>query len=336
MVRLAADDSRQQRGNAVGVRIRRASPAAWFVLILGATVGLATCGRPIKSTLPVPPTGKQLAELWTEPEPNRDLFNGVGGSRLAPDPSARYAVVDIKRGGFSSGYTVTDPAGREWSAKFPPEAATEVVASRILWGVGFHQPPIYYVASWTADKATSPNPQLPARFREKTPGLHGLDAKGEWSYYQNPFVGTRQLAGLLVLHAMLGNSDLKDGQNALYELDDTFEGAARWYVARDLGQTFGRTGTLDAPRGDIAVFEQTPFIKGVVNGKVAFDYRGRHRALFRNIVPADVRWSCERLQRLSDKQWQDAFRAGGFPPALGARFIHRMRQKIAEGLALKD
>ena len=42
----------------------------------------------------------------------------------------------------------------------------------------------------------------------------------------------------------------------------------RWYVARDLGQTFGRTGVLDAPRGDIEVFEETPFITGVVNGRV--------------------------------------------------------------------
>ena len=76
---------------------------------------------------------------------------------------------------------MTGPDGREWSAKFPPEASTEVVASRIHWGIGYHQPPIYYVPEWRAEKATSPNPQKPARFREKKPNLHGLDAKGEWS-----------------------------------------------------------------------------------------------------------------------------------------------------------
>ena len=118
--------------------------------------------------------------------------------------------------------------------------------------------------------------------------------------------------GLLVLQAMLGNSDLKDEQNAIYKLDEPFEGAKQWYVARDLGQTFGRTGVLDAPRGDIDVFEQTPFITGVVNGRVQFDYRGRHDALFDDITPADVRWICARLQTLTDEQWHDAFRAGGF------------------------
>ena len=129
-------------------------------------------------------------------------------------------------------------------------------------------------------KATSPNPQLPARFRERTPDFHGLEADGPWSYYENPFVGTRQLNGLLTVHAMLGNSDLKDAQNAIHTLKEPVEGAPRWFVARDLGQTFGRSGALDPPRGDPDVFDKTGFITGVENGYVRFDYRGRHKALF--------------------------------------------------------
>jgi hypothetical protein len=271
-----------------------------------------------------------------QPERGRDLFHGVGGKRLSPDPAATYTVIEIKRGGFSRGYTVTGPGDREWSAKFPPEAGTEVVASRIHWGIGYHQPPIYLLRDWTAVGATSPNPQLPARFREKDPALHGLDAGDSWSYYENPFVGTRQMNALLVLQAMLGNSDLKDAQNVIYSLDREFEGARRWYVARDLGQTFGRTGVIDAPRGDIEVFEETPFIRGVEDGKVRFDYRGRHKALLENIRPADVRWLCERLDALTDAQWDDAFRAGGIDSRAAERFVRRMKQKIAEGLAIKE
>lgn len=311
--------------------------AVWWSTCAAAFLSLAACSSPsIRSTLPGPPSARQMAELWVEPEPGRDLFSGVGGAALAPDPAARYRVLEIKRSGYSRGYTVEGPGDREWSVKFPPEAGTEVAASRILWGLGYHQPPIYYLPRWSATKATSPNPQLPARFREKKPALHGLDAKEDWSYYQNPFVGSRELNGLLVLQAMLGNSDLKAQQNVVYKLDDPLERAKRWYVARDLGQTFGRTGVLDAPRGDPAVFEQTPFITGVVNGKVRFDYRGRHRVLFQNLTPADVRWICERLARLSDRQWHDAFRAGGFAPSVSERFIQRMKQKINDGLALKD
>lgn len=307
------------------------------MLILVAGAALAACTAPaIKSTLPGPPNEEQMAQLWIRPEAERDLFHGVGGTRLAPDPSARYTVIEIKRGGFSRGYTVVGPGDREWSAKFPPEAGTEVVASRLLWGIGYHQPPIYLLDKWTAEKATSPNPQLPARFREKKPDLHGLDAGDSWSYYQNPFVGTRQLNGLLVLQAMLGNSDLKEAQNVIYSLDRAHERARRWYVARDLGQTFGRTGVIDAPRGDIEVFEQTPFIRGIENGRVRLEYTGRHRALFENIRAADARWICERLDTLTDSQWQDAFRAGGIDRQMADRFIRRMKQKIAEGLALED
>jgi hypothetical protein len=305
------------------------------VIVLATTLTWG-CRPTLKATPDKPPSAAQMAELWREPEPNRDLFWGVGGRALAPDPQATYTVTDMKRGGFSRGYTVKDPRGREWSTKFPPEASTEVVASRLLWGIGYHQPPVYYLAEWQAQKATSPNPQLPARFRERTPDFHGLDSSETWSYYDNPFVGTRQMNGLLTVHAMLGNSDLKDQQNATYTLDDPLEGARRWFVARDLGQTFGRTGALDPPRGDPDIFDKTGFITGVENGFVRFDYRGRHKVLFSRITPADVRWVCQRLSALSDAQLHDAFRAGGYPRATAERFITRLRQKIAQGVQLKD
>lgn len=307
------------------------------VLAVTTMVGLVVgCAKPMVSTLDRPITPQRLAELWVAPGKGRDLFWGVGGKRLAPDPEATYTVIEVKRGGFSRGYDVKGPDGREWKVKFPPEASTEVVSSRVLWGIGYHQPPIYYVAKWNADKARRPNPQEPARFREEEPDFHGLDHGDNWSYFENPFVGTRQLAGLLVLQAMLGNSDLKDDQNRIYELDEPLEGARRWYVARDLGQSWGRTGIRDAPRGDIEAFESTPFIRGVEDGRVRFDYRGRHKGLFRNITPADVRWICERLDALTDEQWHDAFRAGGYDNVLADRFIRRMKQKIKEGLALQD
>jgi hypothetical protein len=55
----------------------------------------AACYPPVKSTLDGPPSPAQLAELWTEPAPGRDLFYGVGGADLAPDPGALYTVIDI-------------------------------------------------------------------------------------------------------------------------------------------------------------------------------------------------------------------------------------------------
>jgi hypothetical protein len=276
----------------------------------------------------------ELAELWVEPEPGRNLFDGVGGTRLAPDPQALFSVIEVKKGGFSNGYTVRDPRGREWSAKLYPEARTEVVASRILWAVGYHQPPVYTLERWSAEGAQGPNPQAVARFREEKPEFHGLKESGPWSYADNPFVGTRPLAGLLVLQVMLGNSDLKADNNMVYDLSRTVEGAQRWYVARDLGHTFGRTGVLDAPRDDADVFDATPFITEVNGDLVTFDYRGLHKQLFKNISKADVHWISSRLSRISDEQWSDAFRAGGYAEPTAQRYIRRLKQKIAEGLAL--
>jgi hypothetical protein len=309
---------------------RRLQFAALSLLVFSA------CSRPIRSTIEGPPSPTQLAELWSEPEPGRDLFWGVGGKALAPDPEAVYSVLSVKTDGFSPGYKVLDANKREWSAKFYPESHTEVAASRVLWGVGYHQPPIYFVDRWSANGAPQPNPQGGARFREVKPKFHGLTEQGHWPYHQNPFVGTVQLSGLLVLHVMLGNSDLKELQNVVYTLDSPVEGAQRWYVARDLGHTFGRTGVIGAPRDDPKVFDETPFITKVENGIVKFDYRGRWDELFTKIKPSDVRWICERLSRLTDEQWHDAFRAGGYPTAIADRYIARLKQKIAEGLALKD
>lgn len=280
-------------------------------------------------------TKAAISELWSAPASPRNLLYGVGGPELAPPPDVKYKVIEIKMGGFSDGYTVVGPEKREWSAKLPPEASTEVVASRILWAVGFHQPPIYFLREWQAEGSGLSNPQLPARFREKDPSLHGLTTDGDWSFYNNPFVGTTELNGLLVLHALLGNSDLKDSNNSLYKLNRPHEGAARWYVTRDVGHTFGRTGVIGAPRGDIDVFEKTPFIRGVSGDLVQLEFSGLHANLFKAIRVADVRWMCERLNALSDEQWRDAFRAGGYEAGLADRFIRSLKQKIAQGLALK-
>src|SRR4051812_42473417 len=178
---------------------------SWKLCVAAVACLFAACHASIAPTASAPPTPEKIAELWHEPEPNRDLFWGIGGQRLAPDPSVTYKVLETKRAGFSMGVTIEGADKRKGGAKLPPGGPTEVVASRLLWGVGFHQPPLYYVGKWMAEGAREPNPQLPARFRESKPDLHGLDAGDTWSYYHGPFVGTRELNGLLVLMVMLGN-----------------------------------------------------------------------------------------------------------------------------------
>jgi hypothetical protein len=276
----------------------------------------------------------RIEELWVEPGANRNLLHGVGGPDLAPDPNERYKVREIKLRGFSEGYTVTDSKGREWSTKSPPEAFSEIATSRILWAVGFHQPPVYVLRDWKADGARAPNPQVPARFREKAPKFNGLAAGGTWSFKDNPFVGTRPLGGLLVLQAIIANPDIKPSNNTIYTLTSPAEGASRWYVVRDLGYSLGSSG-FNSPRADIESFERAPFIRSVVNGKVQFYFGGQNKKLLNDITVADVQWICQRLAKLTDEQWRDAFRAAAYEPSVAERYIVKLKAKIQEGLAVR-
>jgi hypothetical protein len=284
--------------------------------------------------LAAPPSAQQLAELWIDPGSDvRDLFWGVGGERLAPAPDQTYRVDDRDESGFSITYHVRSADGTRWSAKVGPEAKTEVVLSRLLWGLGYHQPPIYYLPAWNLSSNGHQEREVEARFR---PTIARLDHESKpWRWAQNPFLGARELRGLLVVLLMMNSTDLKDENNAVYRVAGEWEGARRWFVVRDLGAALGETGKVYPRRNWLDGFERSGFITRIEGERVDFDYRGRHRELLAMITPGDVRWAAERMSRLTDRQWQDAFRAGGYEPPIADRFIRRIKAKIADGLALR-
>jgi hypothetical protein len=152
---------------------------------------------------------------------------------------------------------------------------------------------------------------------------------GPWSWQRNPFVGTQPYQALLVI-LRLFNTDLKDSNNALYRvsIDDQVE---HWYVVRDLAAALGDTGR-PAPRGIAAErYEQSGFIAGVRNGFVEFADRGSSQELFQHRITADdVRSAGRLLALLTDRQWRDAFRAGGYEPDVADRFIRKIRVNIEE------
>jgi hypothetical protein len=311
----------------------RAVSAALSVVLLGASCG----GRIGALTLArdaAPPSPEQLAQLWVDPgRQPRDLFWGVGGERLAPPPGDAYRLDARDDSGFSISYDVTSADGTSWSAKIGTEAQSEVVMSRLLWGLGYHQPPIYYLPSWIVSSGGRQERESEARFRPK---LARLDREpGYWRWADNPFLGAREFRGLLVVLLMLNSTDLKDDNNAIYQVADEWEGATRWFLVRDLGAALGETGKLYPRRNWLEGFEQSGFITRATRDRVEFDYRGRHRELLSMITPGDVRWAAERMSRLTDRQWHDAFRAANYDPAIAERYIRRIKAKIAEGLAVR-
>jgi hypothetical protein len=130
---------------------------------------------------------------------------------------------------------------------------------------------------------------------------------------------------------MFNSSDIKNENNARYEVKKHGEGVTQWYVVRDLGTALGETGRLAPQRGDPEIFEREAFIKSVTGGFVQFNYHGWHQELLKQVTPEDVAWASQWLGRLSERQWCDAFHAGGYEPAIADRFITRLRQKTAEG-----
>jgi hypothetical protein len=298
-----------------------------------------TCTPKVQPTMS--PSQAPLSELWQRPNDlsSRDLFNGSWGAERAPDPNVVYTFVERKQQGTNPGVTVLDPAGREWHVKQPPhndqgaEGPIEVTLSRILSAVGYHQPPVYFLRSLSVkdDKGTHMEPGGRFRLTEKS-----IKHRDTWSWQQNPFVGTRPYQGLLVILMMFNSSDIKNENNAVYEVKKPVDGVARWYIVRDLGTALGETGRLAPQRGAPDIFEREPFINGISDGFVQFNYHGWHKELLKRISPADVAWASEWLGRLTDRQWSDAFRAGGYKRADADRFIGRLHQKIAEGRRLDD
>ncbi len=304
------------------------------VLRLAAVVVVAAAAAAVLSASQAAnpaPRRAALAELWRDPGniAAKDLRWGRGGQALAPSADVEYQFKASDTVGFSPGYDVIDPRGRKWDVKTGDEGQPEVIASRLLWAIGYHQPVVYFVPEWKMVKGPVSRP-LSGRFRLASD--HKTD--GEWSWTENPFVGTRQLQGLVVANLIINNWDLKPSQNRIY----TRAGGppSRWFVVQDLGASFGKTGWPVGNRNNIDDFEKQRLILGVQDGRVQFDYHARHKELLETITPADVVWVCRLLARITDRQWSDLFRGAHMAEDVGLRYTRHLKAKIGEGLALQS
>jgi hypothetical protein len=283
--------------------------------------------------------------LWQPPADieRRDLFYGAGGRENAPDPSMPFTYVRRKKSGTQKKIVVRDVHGQEWTVKFGPEARPETAATRIVWAVGYHVDQDYFVprAHIVGEKRIDARD---VRFERHDDRYKEV---GNWSWEDNPFLGTRELEGLRVVMALLKNWDLTEKNNDILTPKKT-AGPHIYYVA-DLGATLGRTGTLlngmplfgNTPstisfypgkaKGDPYAFTGERFIKEVRGGRVYFKIRRSHSRHRVNGVSVEcARWMGALLGRLSDKQLTDAFCASGYSPAETALYVSILRARIIE------
>ena len=87
-------------------------------------------------------------------------------------------------------------------------------------------------------------------------------------------------------------------------------------------------------RNDLAGFESQGFIRRVAGDDVEFDFDTIYAGVVDRVRPADVKWAAELLARITDAQWDASFRAAEYDPGTRARYIRKIKAKIAEGLAV--
>ena len=305
-----------------------------FCLCAIALLAASVHGRGSRSAAAPP-----LAALWEQPTdlPARDLFAGPWGMEHAPDPLAEYLFLRPKTRGINPGVVVADPSGRQWHVKqrarndAGSEGRVEVVLSRILAAVGYHQPPVYFLGTFTMNDRSGTRTTPGGRFRLDMPSLKD---EGAWSWKYNPFVGTLPYQGLLTILLLFNATDLKDSNNTLYA-STTTGGVRHWYVVRDLGAALGDTSRFAPKKGDPDRFERSRFITGVSDGFVEFANRSPYRSLYRRrITPSGAQFGAQLLARLDERQWHDAFRAGGYSPEVARRFLRKIRLNIGEAAAV--
>jgi hypothetical protein len=288
--------------------------------------------------------------LWEDRGPinQLDLRHGPGGADGVPAPP--FAFVDEHAAGSQPCVSVRDARGRKWRVKWGQEVRCEAFAVRLVWGCGYFAEVTHLVPSGSIVGAANLSRArqcldeagqfVDARFEREEEHVRTLFEEHSWAWNDNPFVGTRELAGLKIVVMLLSNWDSKDrrdvarGSNtAIFEYR-----LSRWrreahYLISDWGGSLGRWGSNVVTRGrwDVDGFAaQTPeFVTGVRDGYVRFGYTGQRTSDVADGIRVDhARWFARRAARITDRQLVAALVASGATEEEAGRFARAIRQRI--------
>lgn len=300
------------------------------------------------------------AVLWRDPGDiaSLDLLKGAGGAKDAPDPHADYVFIDEDMSGTSPKFHVQDTNGVKWLVKLGPEARPETAATRLVWAMGYFTDEDYFLPQIHVQGlpklrrkmfGASPKTGIVPNVRLKRQG-EDLKKVENWEWFDNPFVGTRELNGLRVLMGLINDWDLKTDNNKVY-----VAGQERHYVVSDLGATFGKTGFAPThvplvphgTKGILKDYEDARFIRVATGDAVTlqmhttapFFIRCFDRKYFKkyreakqveqNIPVVDAQWIGGLLARLTPQQIRDAFRAAGLHPEQVDAYAEVVEKRIA-------
>jgi hypothetical protein len=289
--------------------------------------------------------------LWRDPgEVERlDFRGGPGGVDGAPAPPFRF--VEEHATGSNPCLSVRDARGRVWRVKWGDEVRSESFAVRMVWAAGYYVESAYFVPEGEIEGAveltrarscvTEDCRFRDARFELDEEGVRKLFDEHGWSWDDNPFIGTHELAGMKIMLMLLSNWDNKDvrdvarGSNtAIFEHrlpDGTME--AR-YLIIDWGATMGKWGSpLTRSKWDCEGFasQNADFVRGVEGGVVQWGYTGqRTDEATEGVTVEDVRRLQRFIGRITDEQLREGLLVSGATDAEADCFTRALRERIEQ------
>ena len=314
-------------------------------LALQLTVPGAAAAETTK-TFQRPPAGATTV-LWEAPKPMTaaDWTWGPGGQDHAPAPPFQFVKEDLS--GTNPKVEVKDAKGTTWTVKFGPEVHGDTFAPRLVYAAGYIVVPTYFVASGTiagtdhlkrAKRFLRDGAFRDARFKLHDKGTLAREDKYDWSWKDNPFSGSHELAGLKVLMMLTSNWDGKDASdntsNTGVFLRKADSGYA--YVFTDWGATMGKWGNFfQRGKWDSRGYarQTRKLVKSVsANGEITWGYSsGKHkRDITQGIQISDVRWLVPWLARITDQDLHAGLMASGALPENVETFTSAIRGRIRE------
>ncbi len=298
----------------------------------------------------LPCAGAARKEILWQPPGKVTLVDwiwGVGGEARAPRPPFEFVDEDLR--GTNPKIRVRDARGDRWIVKFGGENHGDVFASRLLYALGYLTVPSYFVAGGTIRgvhglKRAKPFIGRDGSFRFARFKLHDrkqlapVDSQ-EWSWNDNPFVGTPQLGGLKIVMMLTSNWDAKDsrdgkGSNTSVYSDPGPNGSQRFYAFDDWGATMGKSGGFfkrDKWDPDGYQAQTKKFARLTAGGRIEWGYRGKHgRDITSGISVDDVRWLLTFLSPITDEELRAGLRASGATEAQIGTYTRAIQERIAQ------
>jgi len=297
------------------------------------------------------------AILWQDPGDisTKNLFYGHGGEDGQPKPP--FTFLDEDKHDSNPKFDVRDFDGHSWRVKLGAEARPEIVASRLLWAVGYFTEDDYVLPRatvpglhlhHTAHSVENGDEVINARFARKPGGQKRI---ASWKWKENPFFGTREFNGLRVMMAVLNSYDLKTENNAVYSDKRT---GKQLFLVSDTGASFGTNSVRmknENGKGNVTKYAESKFITHTTETKVNFGtpapptdllmesggllaplyFKDRGYDWIGDDIPrADARWIGSLLGQLTHEQLVDAFRAAQFTPEETKEYVSVLEDRIAQ------